>query len=428
MKAKTLVTYLLLTLFSLTTSANTSKLNNAEKISLELESVPITMVLQMIAQQNNLNLVVSGEVVGEVTLRLDQVDIPTALKAILWPQGYNYYITNDVIVVKSTSTEVTEELVSKVVTLKYIEPVTAKKALESRCSPKGQIVILDQSVGGKGSSEGYRANSLLITDFPSEVTAIMALIDDIDKPERLISIEVKIIESKVDSKSKLGFSWPTSIQTTLGGTDDEDSTSSGSSSIGNNAGRLDLNTQNWTWGTLSVGQLQTVLDLLNQSGNSKLLSDPHITTLENHEAEIKVETIVPIATINRFTEGAGVQDIVTFQDEEVGISLKVTPRITGDRKITMDVFPKVEDIIGFSGPPENQKPITTSRSIRTRITVADGETVALGGLLKENEIVQEQKLPLLGSIPLLGKLLFTNKSKEKTTTDLIILITPHIVQ
>jgi len=415
MKAKTLVTYLLLTLFSLTTSANTSKLNNAEKISLELESVPITMVLQMIAQQNNLNLVVSGEVVGEVTLRLDQVDIPTALKAILWPQGYNYYITNDVIVVKSTSTEVTEELVSKVVTLKYIEPVTAKKALESRCSPKGQIVILDQSVGGKGSSEGYRANSLLITDFPSEVTAIMALIDDIDKPERLISIEVKIIESKVDSKSKLGFSWPTSIQTTLGGTDDEDSTSSGSSSIGNNAGRLDLNTQNWTWGTLSVGQLQTVLDLLNQSGNSKLLSDPHITTLENHEAEIKVETIVPIATINRFTEG-------------VGISLKVTPRITGDRKITMDVFPKVEDIIGFSGPPENQKPITTSRSIRTRITVADGETVALGGLLKENEIVQEQKLPLLGSIPLLGKLLFTNKSKEKTTTDLIILITPHIVQ
>jgi protein transport protein HofQ len=425
MKAKTFAIGLVLLAFSSTISAATSRLENTANLSLELESVPIAMVLQMIAQQNDLNLVISGEVTGEVTLRLDNVDVPTALNAILSPQGYNYYVNNDVIVVKLISADTPEELVSRTITLKYIEPITVKKALESRLSSKGQVVILDKAVDAGGGFKAYRANRILITDFPPVLAEMAALIAEIDRPERMLSIEVKIIETKVDTKSKLGFSWPTAIELTLGGTGD--SATTGSSTADGKAGQLDLNTEDWTWGTLSVGQLRAVLDLLNQSGNSKLISDPHVTTLENHEAEIKVQTIVPIPTINRFTEGAAVQDILTFQDEEVGITLKVTPRITGDGKITLDVLPEVEDIIGFSGPSDNQKPITTSRSIRTRITVADGETAALGGLLKEDEIAQEQKVPLLGSIPLIGKLLFTNKSKEKTTTDLIILITPHIM-
>ena len=425
MKAKTLAIGLIFIAFSFTISAAASGLENTESLSLELESVPIAMVLQMIAQQNDLNLVISGEVTGEVTLRLDQVDVPTALNAILSPQGYNYYVKNNVIVVKLISADAPEELVSRTITLKYIEPITAKKALESRLSSKGQVVILDKAADAGGGFKTYRANRILVTDFPPVIAEMAALIAEIDRPERMISIQVKIIETKVDTKSKLGFSWPTAIELTLGGT--SDSATTGSSTTDGKAGQLDLNNGDWTWGTLSVGQLRGVLDLLNQSGNSKLISDPHITTLENHEAEIKVQTIVPIPTINRFTEGAAVQDILTFQDEEVGITLKVTPRITGDGKITLDVFPEVEDIIGFSGPPDNQKPITTSRSIRTRITVADGETAALGGLLKEDEIIQEQKVPLLGSIPLIGKLLFINKSKEKTTTDLIILITPRIM-
>ncbi len=427
MKTKALVIGLVLSAVSYTILARASTLENTPKLSLELESVPIATVLQMIAQQNDLNFVISEEVVGEVTLRLENIDVPTALDAILSPRGYNYYIKNNVIVVKPISVNALDELVSKAITLRYIEPLTAQKALESRCSPKGKIVILDKAVGEKGRDETYQPNRLLITDLPAIVTDMVELIDEIDQPEGMISIEVKIIETKVDTKMKLGFVWPSEIEANLGGGTSSD-TASESSSTAQGTGQLDLNTGDWTWGTLSVNQLKVVLDLLNQNGKSKLISDPHITTLENHEAEIKVQTIIPIPTVNRFTEGASVQDILTFQDEEVGISLKVTPRITGDGKITLDVFPKVEDIIGFAGPANNQKPITTSRSVRTRITVTDGETAALGGLLKEDEIQQEQKLPLLGSIPLLGKLLFTNKSKEKTTTDLIILITPRIMK
>ncbi|MFH1373269.1 MAG: hypothetical protein ABII79_05705 [bacterium] len=404
------------------------QLDSSDSLSLELEAVPITMVLQMIAQQNDLNLLISGDISGEVTLRLYQVALPTALDAILSPNGYNYYLKDDIIVVKSSEIKAPGELISQTVRLKYLNPVTAQKALEAQLSARGNVVILDQGDQGGNSTDGYRANRIMITDFPAVVTDLVALVSEIDQPERMVSIEVRIIESTVDNKTKLGFSWPTTIQTSLGG---DNSTGSSSESSGNNnpAGQVDLNaeTLDWTWGTLSVAQLGTVLDLLNQNGNSKLVSNPHITTLENHTAEIRVQTIIPIATLNRFTEGAAVQDIITFQDEEVGISLSVTPRITGDGNITMEVHPKVEDIIGYTGPIENQKPITASRSISTTITVANGETAALGGLLKEGEIVQVQRVPLLGRIPVLGKLLFSNKSTEKTTTDLIILITPHIM-
>ncbi len=428
MRTKYMTTVLILALALLTGSVTASQLDNSDSLSLELEAVPITMVLQMIAQQHDLNLLISGDISGEVTLRLYQVALPTALDAILSPNGYNYYLRDDVIVVKSTKIKAPGELMSQTVTLKYLNPVTAQKALEVRLSARGSVVILDQGDQGGSSDKKYRANRIMITDYPSVVTDLVTLVSEIDQPERMVSIEVRIIESVVDNKTKLGFSWPTVIQTSLGGDNSTESSivSSGTSSP---AGQVDLNaeTLDWNWGTLSMAQLRTVLDLLNQSGNSKLVSNPHIITLENHTAEIRVQTIIPIATLNRFTEGAAVQDIVTFQDEEVGISLSVTPRITGDGNITMEVHPKVEDIIGYTGPIENQKPITASRSISTTITIADGETAALGGLLKESEIVKEQRVPLLGRIPVLGKLLFTNKSTEKTTTDLIILITPHIM-
>ncbi|MFQ5452560.1 MAG: type II secretion system protein GspD [Candidatus Zixiibacteriota bacterium] len=413
---------------------NSNPLNNTEEISLELESVSLPMVLNMIAQQYGLNLVLSGDVKGEVTLRLDKVDIKTALETILYPNGYNYYYNNDVIVVKPIEIDAIGELESRVIKLKYIAPVTVKKALETIISDKGKIIILDKkessSIGI--SNKEYKANSIVITDFPTVIQKMLDIIQKIDIRKHLISIEVKIIESKIDNETKLGLSWPSAITTSMGSTSTDNlqsnnSNSTGTTNLNNFVGNMNFNTGSWTWGTLTVDQVSVVLNLLEQNGNSKLISNPHITTLENHEALIKIETVIPIPTVSRFSEGAATQDILTFYDEEVGISLVVTPRINEEGKITLDVFPKIEDIIGYTGSTEAQKPITSSRSIKTRITVADGETAALGGLLKNDLIEKENKVPLLGSIPLLGKLLFTSKTKNKTTTDLIILITPHVM-
>ena len=405
-----------------------------KKISLTLEEVPITAALSMIATQNGLNLVLSGNVEGNVTMRLEDVDVNTALDAILLANGYNYFLRENVIVVKPVADDAAGELASTVVTLKYVSPVTAQKALASVKSTKGKVTVLDwASETGSGTSDDnlYHANRIIITDYPAVLDDLLAVIKQIDIPERSVMIEAKIIETTIDSESDLGISWPTSLSATLGGADvnsttgEETTTTDATSDQA--AGIYEPANGNWTWGKLSIGEVNWILSMLEKDGNSRLVSDPRITTLENHEAEFKFTTVIPIQTINRFTEGAATSDIVTYEDEEVGISLRVVARINEGKRITMDVEPVVEDILGYTGPTDNQKPITASRSIRAHVTVDDGETVALGGLLKETEIESVQRVPILGHIPLLGSFLFSSKSTEKSSTDLLILITPHLL-
>lgn len=404
----------------------------SDKISLKLKAVPLVDVLNMIALQYKLNLVVSGEVAGEVTIHLENVDIFTALNTILNANGYNYFIKDDVVVVKPREIDAEGEYQSQLVILKYISPETARKALEPRLTPKGKIIILDPAADDRQNMpKNFQANRILITERITLISELLQIIREIDVPERLIQIEAKIIETTLDNSSKLGFLWPSAVSAKMndaeGLTTTESSTTTTTAT--SPAGIYDFESESGNWGKLSVQELSLVLDLLKKTDNTKIISDPHITTLENHEAEIGVETVYPIQTINRFSEGAVIQDIVTFQDVKVGITLKVTPRINVDGKITLEVNPTIEDIIGYAGTEEgNRKPIKTARTVKTRITVDDGETIALGGLLKENEIKIEQKVPLLGYIPILGRLLFTNKSIEKKTTDLIILITPRIVK
>ena len=392
-------------------------------LSLELAGVPVRDALSMIASQNNLNLVVSGTIDGEVSLNLTDVDVGTALDAILTALGYTYYVQDDVIVVKSAEVQVAAELVSKAVTLKYADPITAQKALLSRVSDKGQVIILDKQIADGQSENTYRPNRLFITERPNNIGKLLELIDQIDLPERMVLIEVKIIETKIDNSSKIGFQWPNSLGMKVTGADD------GTTSLDyeENLGVRYLNTGAWTWGRLSMSDVSVVLDALLQDGNSKILSDPRVTTAENYEAVISTQTVIPVQTMNRFSEGAVMQDIVSFQDEEIGIQVKVTPRINEAGRITLEVDAVIEDIIGYTGPPDNQRPITTLRSIKTRVAVDDSETLALGGLIKEDEIVTRQRVPLLGKIPFLGNLLFSHKSVEKNITDLTILITPRVL-
>jgi len=416
MYTRILVTVLLI---SLITGVN-AQIPEGRKLSLALEDVPITSALDMIATQNGLNLVVAGEVSGEVTLRLENVDVATALDAILAANGYNYFVKDNVIVVKPVTSDAAGELESRVVTLKYVNPVTAEKAVASVKSARGSVTILDRGSENVPSGGKYQANRIVVTDYPALVDRLVSVIEEIDIAERSIMIEARIIETTIDARTNIGLSWPTALTARL--SDDNATSAITDATDRSSAGVYDPQSGDWTWSKLSVGEVNWILNLLERDGNSRLVSDPRITTLENHEAVFKFETIIPIQTINRFTEGAATSDIVTFEDEEVGISLRVLPRINEGSTITMDVEPRVEDIIGYTGPSGNQKPITASRSISARITVDDGETVALGGLLKENEIENVQRVPLLGSW------LFSSKSTEKNSTDLLILITPHILK
>lgn len=422
---KTRILAVLLPLFL--TVAVAAQLPQGRTLSLTLQDVPITTALNMIATQNGLNLVVAGDVNGRVSLRLDSVDVAAALDAVLVANGYNYFIKDNVIVVKAVSSDAAGELDARVVTLKYISPVTAEKAVSVLKSAKGSVTILDQ-VGQADAAEGknYHANRIVVTDYAGLVDRLVRVIEQIDLPERSIMIEAKIIETTIDAETNLGLSWPTALTARLSDNQANSGTATTTSQT-NSASVYDPNNGHLTWGKLSANEVTMILNALEKDGNSRLVSDPRIMTLENHEAVFKFETIIPIQTINRFTEGAATSDIVTYEDRAVGISLRVVPRINEAGTLTIEVEPQVEDILRYVGPEGNQKPVTASRSIHAWVTVADGESVALGGLLKESEIESVQRVPLLGHIPLLGSLLFSSKHKTKSSTDLMILISPHIL-
>ena len=396
-------------------------------VSLQFEDVPISTVLNMMAQQYNLNLVQSGRIEGNISIKLDSVSLEDALQAILASNGYNYYTAGDIIVVKPLDLPAAGEMTVEIVDLHYIPPGAAVSAAEGLLSPKGSIkIIADPDF--KAARNGKPVPSkIAVIDVPETARLTAEFIRKIDRREPQIAIEVRLVETIINDDSEIGFNWPTSI--TARGHGIETGGSDGISSTENNEaiGQVDLPDGKWEWGKLSINELSLVLDFLEKSGNSKLISDPKITTLNNHPAEIKVATVVPIQTINRFSEGGSIQDIVTFQDEEVGITLNVTPHIAENNRIILDVNSTVSEIIGYSGTLDTQKPITSERSIHTRITVMNEETAVLGGLFKEDKIENEQRIFLLGSIPIIGGL-FRHKTSEVSTTDLTIMITPRILE
>ena len=238
-------------------------------------------------------------------------------------------------------------------------------------------------------------------------------------------IGVKFIETDIDNRLGVGFNWPTRLSGTVA---ERTSTGSGTNqtSTGPAAEYKIQDGKIWRFGTLSVDQVTGFLEVLQQNGTSRLLSDPRVTVLENEQASIKVTTTYPVQTLNRFSEGGVIQDIVSFQDLEVGITLTVVPRLNDSNQITLDVEPVVEEITGFTGPANNERPITAKRTVKTTVRVVDGATLVIGGLVRETKLETRRKIFLLGDIPLLGAL-FRHTSIEKKKTDLLIFITPHIL-
>ena len=170
--------------------------------------------------------------------------------------------------------------------------------------------------------------------------------------------------------------------------------------------------------------------LLNASmsdSNFKILSTPQIVTVDNHEAELNVGEEIAVPTNSRVTDqGSTFQ---TFDYKAVGIKLKITPHITKKKKITLDLYQEVNTIIGETTildggsviPPKLGK-----RDLKTKITVMDGKTIVVGGLIRNDKSITETKVPVLGDIPLLGWL-FKRKTVSYKKSNLLIFITPRII-
>ena len=401
---------------------NDEEYNLNEKMSINMKDSDIKNILMLIGELTGLNIVISPAVKDTITATLENVSVKAALDAILKPNGYNYFVQENIIIVKGIDTEMVGELETVVVKLKYINSDDLSGALGAVMSSRGKLqsftpLVTSQST--KGAS-----NIIVISDVQENIVHILNMIDQLDVAIPNINIAVRFIETNLDTTRGHGIDWSkASVQ--LGGTTDT------SLSM--------LNFNNITIATLNPMQLTSALRIMQARGQSKLLSSPQVTTLDNHEAETETVTTVYIegntnSSQNQYNQGNqpsqssnsyGNIAINQVSEKDIGIKLKVTPRINEGTKITLLVDATVEALLS-AAEINTDKPRSTKRTVKTQVTVRDGDTAIIGGLIAENVLENKKFVPIISGIPFFGQI-FQSTSIEKEQRELLIFITPNVI-
>jgi hypothetical protein len=177
------------------------------------------------------------------------------------------------------------------------------------------------------------------------------------------------------------------------------------------------------------GKFTAELRTLINQGRAQIINEPRVTTANNMPAEVEFTTTIPYYSANVSYNEFGFRTVdYTSESVDVTNALYVTPRINKDDSVTLDLQPQIQDQVGtVTGPNGESIPITTSQSVLTRVTVADGETLAIGGLIRRNDSVSTRRTPLLSDIPIIGNL-FTGETKTLRNSELVILVTPQIIR
>ena len=395
-----------------------------DKMSINLKNSDIRNVLTMIGELTGLNIVISPNIEDTISANLENVTVQAALDAILKPNNYSYFVQGNIIIVKDLDTQLIGELESVVVRLKYINSNDLQAPLSTVLTSRGSI----QSFLPVATLSGTTGppNMAIISDVQENISRILSMVKQLDKPIANINISIKFIETQLDTSKAYGIDW-TSNPVQLGSATDSVS--------------FPISMNNITIATINANQLSNALRIMQARGRSKLLSSPQVTTLDNHQAQTEVSTTVYIEGLNTgASSGTGATgntntgnypgmgfygNMNTVQEKDIGIKLQVTPRINENQIITLLVDATVEALLS-AAEITTDKPRSTKRSVKTQVSVYNGETVIIGGLIAENVIQNKKYVPILSGIPFLGYF-FRTTSVSKEQRELLMFITPTIV-
>ncbi len=303
--------------------------------------------------------------------------------------------------------------------------LTAIPSKQSKTPKKGKAPVISkdtQIVADKAT------NSLVIMASKDDYFVLEEVIKKLDIPRMMVYIEALIMEVNVDKDFKLGVQWVAGKDFTYNGKD-------GAAFGGFNFGDLLTSPPRLPTGfalgvigpIIEIGgikfpNLAAVLSAVQNDRDVNILSTPQILTTDNEEAEIMVGRNVPYLTRQETTEAR--LDYTTYEYKDVGVTLKITPQISQERLVRLNIFQEVTRLIPGSQP---DRPETFKRRAQTTVIVKDAHTVVIGGLIDDDTAIVETKVPCLGDIPGVGWL-FKTKQKILKKTNLFIFLTPHIIQ
>ncbi|MEN8174298.1 MAG: type IV pilus secretin PilQ [Pseudomonadota bacterium] len=421
-----------------------------KRVSLNFQDIEVRSVLQLLADFTGLNMVVSDTVGGNITLRLKDVPWDQALDIILQTKGLAMRQRGNVIMVapieevaarerlELEAQQQTKELAPLVSELMQVNYAKAENLAEILKAPENRILTARGSVTVDG-----RTNTLLVQDTAATLEEVRVLVADLDRPVRQLLVESRVVIASDDFARELGVrfgfntsgtgpndnSWllaggkPGHISGTAGFAPGiENPPDSGNESLmvnlptvlgGDRGGALNL-----LIGKAGEQLLQLELSAMQQEGKGEVLSSPRVITSDQQKAVIKQGVEIPYQEAT--SSGA-----TNVQFKEAVLKLEVTPHITPDDRVIMDLI-VTKDNPDFSRTVLGVPPVDT-RSVETSVLVDNGETVVLGGVFEEETVVDEEKIPFLGDIPGVGYL-FRNKTNAHQKRELLIFVTPKILK
>ncbi|MBB6055219.1 type IV pilus secretin PilQ [Tolumonas osonensis] len=427
-----------------TASANAPKKYKGKPISLNFQDVPVRTVLQLIADFNKLNLVTTDSVGGNITLRLDGVPWEQALDTVLKVKGLDKRLDNNILLVAPAAEIAAQEkqqlenkqkvadlapLVTEYVQINYAKaPDMAKLLADDKTrllSPRGAVSVDE------------RTNTLLVKDTAEVIDHIKDMIKVLDVAVKQVVIEARMVTVTDGVEDALGIRWGVTETGSSGGT-------SGSLEGLDSAGtppnmttpaiddRLNVNLaaapSSGTAASIAfqVAKLAdgSLLDLelsaLENENKAEIISSPRVTTANQKEALIEQGYEIP------YNESSS-SGATTVEFKKAVLSLKVTPQITPDNNVILDLHVTQDDIYQDvnTGSGGTAKALST-QAISTQVLVKNGETLVLGGIYNRSIKKTVNKVPVLGDIPGLG-VLFRNTTNSNTKKELLIFVTPKIV-
>lgn len=375
-----------------------------EKVSMRLENADLATTLRSIAQVSGYNIIIGDEVRGTITVELDNVEWEEALDLVLKTKGYTYIIESSVIRVGAPQTfaqerediELSKPVKREIFVLEFTTPKEIQTAVKALLSKRGN------------TETDERTNSIIVNDIESRLEAVASLVEALDKKTLQVAITSKIIDIDRSAARELGISWEATqlAYTDLNITGSVEGRNPPDPAYGT---FINISTvQNW-------GELAAKLVAMEQDQVLEINSNPRVTTVNNKEATIFGGKRFAITTLD--INGQPVQ-----RWYRAGIELKVTPHINAAGDITMEIGIEMSDVV----PGSDNTQVTETRS-ETEALVKNGQTLVIGGFFTKTVTEKKTGFPILKSIPLIG-LLFGHTSTEERKREVLIFITPHIVE
>lgn len=409
-----------------------------DKLSLNFQDIDVRSVLQLIADFTNLNLVASDTVQGGITLRLQNVPWDQALDLVLKTKGLDKRKVGNVLLV-APADEIAARERQELESQRQIQELAPlrRELMQVNYAKAADIAKLFQSVtrGENVESErgsitvDERTNNIIAYQTQDRLDELRRIVTQLDIPVRQVMIEARIVEANVGYNKALGVRWGGSTNlrgknnwTAYGLDNNGDEAGNTGADVGSNTPFIDLGAADATSGIgLGFVTNNVLLDLelsaMESTGNGEIVSQPKVVTSDKETAKILKGTEVPY-------QEASSSGATTVSFKEASLSLEVTPQITPDSRIIMEV--KVtKDEPDYLNAVLGVPPISKNE-VNAKVLVNDGETIVIGGVFSNTQSKTVDKVPFLGDVPYVGRL-FRRDVVSEAKSELLVFLTPRIM-